>query len=222
MSTVRPPIGVARRTVLRHGTSLALVLAAGACTPLALARRTPPTLHRLTPKTTFADDLPDLGYRLMVEPPSAASGLNTARIALRPGPMSLDYFADAQWIEVVPIMVQVLLLESFDASEAFDVLAPESTGLRPDFVLRIFIREFQAEYDQGLDQAPWVNVHLQIRLLRMPRRESLATFSASEAVRAAGTPLDQVIIAFDEALNRVQRRIVEWTVQKVVEVTRET
>ena len=222
MSSAQPPIGVTRRAALRHGTSLALVLAGGACTPLAIARRPPPTLHRLTPKTTFADDLPDLGYRLMVEPPTAASGLNTARIALRPGPMSLDYFADAQWIEVVPIMVQVLLLESFDASNVFDVLAPESTGLRPDFVLRIFIREFQAEYDQGLAQAPWVNVHLQIRLLRMPRRESLATFSASEAVQAAGTPLDQVIIAFDEALGRVQRRIVEWTVDKVVEVTRET
>jgi ABC-type uncharacterized transport system auxiliary subunit len=41
-------------------------------------------------------------------------------------------------------------------------------------------------------------------------------------VRAAGTSLDQVIIAFDDALGRVQRRIVEWTVAQVVETTRET
>ncbi len=222
MSPLGPARGVTRRTVLRHGAALPLALAAGACTPLALTRRTPPSLHRLTPKTTFVDSLPDLGYRLMIEPPGATSGLNTARIALRPDPMSLDYFAGAQWVEVVPIMVQVLLLESFDASGVFDVLSPESTGLRPDFVLRVFIREFQAEYDQGLRQPPLVNVHLQVRLLRMPRRESLETFSASETVRAASTPLDRVIVAFDNALGRVQRRIVEWTVAQVVEVTRES
>jgi cholesterol transport system auxiliary component len=224
MSAVDPqrPTDLARRRALRQGLGLALLLPAAACTPFALSRRQPLTLHRLTPKTTFTDNLPDLGYRLMIEPPSAASGLNTARIALRPDPMGLDYFADAQWVEVVPIMVQVLLLESFDASGVFDVLSPESTGLRPDFVLRAFIREFQAEYDEGIARPPLVNVHLQVRLLRMPRRESVAVFTASEAVRAAGTPLDRVILAFDEALGRVQRRVVEWTVGQVVEVTRET
>jgi ABC-type uncharacterized transport system auxiliary subunit len=56
----------------------------------------------------------------------------------------------------------------------------------------------------------------------MPRRESLATFSASEAVRAAGTPVQQVILAFDEALGRVQRRIVEWTVEQVLLAEAET
>lgn len=202
---------LSRRTALAAGALLPL----GACSPLALTRRRPPTLHRLTPKTTFDAGQPPLGYRLMVEPPSAASGLNTARIALRPEPMSLDYFADALWVEVVPIMVQVLLAESLDASGAFDVLSPESIGLRPDFVLRAFIREFQAEYDQGLSKPPLINVHLQTRLLRMPRRESLATFSASEAVRADGTSLDLVIVAFDDAFGRVQRRIVNWVIEQV-------
>lgn len=210
-----------RRGLLRLGVSALLLPLASACSPLALGRRTPPSLHRLTPKTTFADALPKLGDRLMIEPPSAASGLNTARIALRPEPMALDYFADAQWVEVVPIMVQVLLAESFDASGTFDVLSPESSGLRPDFVLRAFIREFQAEYDQGLDQPPLINVHLQVRLLRMPRRQSLGTFTASEVVRAAGSSLDQVILAFDTALGRVQRRIVQWTAAEAAEVARE-
>jgi cholesterol transport system auxiliary component len=209
--------GLARRAALHAGFGLGLTAAVG-CTPFTISRRTPPTLHRLTPKTTFSDGVPDLGFRLLIEPPSATSGLNTARIALRPDPMGLDYFADAQWVEVAPVMVQLLLLESFDASGAFDVLSPESIGLRPDFVLRVFIREFQAEYDQGLGEPPLVNVHLQVRLLRMPRRESLATFSSSEVVRAAGTPLDRVILAFDEAFGRVQRRIVEWTIDQVVAV----
>ncbi len=217
---MRAGIDHARRHAVGSGMALTLALSFAACTPFALTRRTPPSLHRLTPKTSFDATLPDLGQRLMIEPPSAASGLNTARIALRPDPMGLDFYADAQWVEVVPVMVQVLLLESFDASGVFDVLSPESTGLRPDFVMRVFIREFQAEYDDGLDQPPLVNVHLQVRLLRTPRRESLATFNSSEIVRAAGTSLDRVILAFDLALGRVQRRIVEWTVEQVVAADR--
>ncbi len=211
------PGALARRRALRRALGAVLLLSTGACTPFVLTRRNPPTLIRLSPKTTFDDGLPTLRKRLLIEPPTAASGLNTTRIALRPDPLGLDFFADVQWVEVLPVMVQVLLIESFDASGTFDVLSPESAGLRPDFVLRVSIREFQAEYDEGLARPPLANVHLQVRLLRMPRRESLTTFSAREAVRAAGTPVEQVILAFDEALGRVQRRIVAWTVEQATE-----
>lgn len=208
---------------LRRRTALlgALALPLAACTPLAIARRTPPTLHRLTPKTTFPDDLPDLGpRRVMVEPPTAASGLNTARIALKPDPFLLDYFADTMWIEVVPIMVQTLVTESLDASGSLDVLGPDAIGLRPDYILRIHIREFQAEYDNGLNRPPLVNVRLQVRLLGMPRRESLATVSIQQFARAEGTPLDQIVFAFDEALGRVLRRVVQWTLEEIVRADR--
>lgn len=211
---------------IRHARRAALIgasaLALGACTSFTLARRRPPTLYRLTPKTTFDASQEWLGVRVLVEPPSAASGLNTARIALRPDPTGLDYFADALWVDVVPVMVQVLLAESLDASGAFDVLSPESVGLRPDFILRASIREFQAEYDNGLSEPPLATVHLQTRLLRMPRRESVATFSTKESVRADGTSLDVIILAFDEALGRVQRRIVEWMIDETKGAARET
>jgi len=204
-----------RRPALGRLAGLGLVLPLAACTPFAITRRTPPTLYSLTPKTTFADALPDLDLRILVEPPSAASGLNTARIALKPDLTLLDYFANAMWIDVVPIMVQTLMTESLDASGALDVLGPDAIGLRPDYVLKIHIREFQAEYDEGLERPPLVNVRLQARLLGMPRRESLATISAQQFVRAAGTSLDQIVLAFDQALGQVLRRLVQWTMEEI-------
>lgn len=205
-----------RRAALGRLSGLGLLLPVAACTPFAITRRTPPTLYSLTPKTTFADGLPDLDLRILVEPPSAASGLNTARIALKPDPTLLDYFANAMWIDVVPIMVQTLLTESLDASGTLDVLGPDAIGLRPDYVLRIHIREFQAEYDEGTDGPPLVNVRLQARLLGMPRRESLATVSSQQFVRADGTTLTAIVLAFDTALGRVLRRLVQWTLEEIV------
>jgi len=189
--------------------------AIAACTPFTLARREPATLHRLTLLTTVPDNLPVLDRRLLIEPPTAASGLNTARIALRPDPMLLDYFANAQFVEVLPIMVQDLVRDSLDATGSLDVLGPDATGLRADYVLRLHIQDFQAEYDRGLGQPPLINIRIQLRLLGLPRRESLATARGQQTLRADGTALETVIQGFDQAMGLVLRRIVTWTIEEI-------
>ncbi len=204
-----------RRGLLRRLALLPAGLALAACTPFALTRREPATLHRLTALTTVPDSLPALDRRLLIEPPTAASGLNTARIPLRPEPTLLDYFANAQFVEVVPIMVQSLVRESLDVTRSLDVLGPDATGLRPDYVLRLHIQDFQAEYDRGTMQPPLINIRMQLRLLGMPRRDSLATGRGQQTVRADGNGLDAVIRAFDQAMALVLRRIVTWTIDEI-------
>ena len=60
--------------------------------------------------------------------PTATAGLNSARIALRPTPTTLEYYARASWIDVVPVMVQNLLAESFDNAGKIDVLGRGVVG----------------------------------------------------------------------------------------------
>ena len=204
-----------RRRLLGYALALPAVLASGACTPFSITRREATTLHRLTPMTTVPDNLPVLDKRILIEPPTAASGLNTARIPLRPEPTLLDYFANVQFVEVLPLMVQGLVTESLDATGSLDVLGPDATGLRPDYVLRLHIQDFQAEYDRGLEQPPLINIRMQLRLLGMPRRESLATVRGDQTVRADGTAVDAVILAFDQAMGLALRRIVNWTVAEI-------
>jgi cholesterol transport system auxiliary component len=204
-----------RRQLLGFALALPGVLGISACTPFSITRREATTLHRLTPMTTVPDNLPVLGKRILIEPPTAASGLNTARIPLRPEPTLLDFFANAQFVEVVPIMVQSLVTQSLDATGSLDVLGPDATGLRPDYVLRLHIQDFQAEYDRGLEAAPLINIRMQLRLLGMPRRESLATVRGDQTVRADGTSVAAVIHAFDQAMGLALRRIVTWTVAEI-------
>ena len=161
-------------------------LAVGGCAAaLQFATADPPRLYDLTPKSTFADDLPMVPGRLSVEVPTATAGLNSARIALRPTPTTLEYYAGASWIDVVPVMVQNLLLESLDNTGRIDVLGREVVGVRADLALLTHIREFQAEYDTA--GPPLVRVRLQARLIRLPRRTSLAATSEEFVVRASNT-----------------------------------
>jgi cholesterol transport system auxiliary component len=179
---------------------------------LQLAAPEPPRLYELTPKSTFTDDLPTVNSRLSVEVPTATAGLNSSRIALRPTPTTLEYYAGASWIDVVPVMVQNLLLESFDNTGTIDVLGREVVGVRADLGLLVHVREFQAEYEGS--GPPEVRVRLQARLIRLPRRTSLASTSEEFVVRAANTSLPAIVSAFDEAFGKALKRIVEWTLKE--------
>jgi cholesterol transport system auxiliary component len=59
-----------------------------------------------------------------------------------------------------------------------------------------------------------VRVRLQARLIRLPRRTSLAATSEEFVVRARNNSLSAIIDAFDEAFGKALKRIVEWTVQE--------
>jgi cholesterol transport system auxiliary component len=183
---------------------------AGCAAALEFASPDPPRLYELTPKSTFVDGLPEVDARLSVEVPTATAGLNIARIALRPTPTTLEYYAHASWIDVVPVMVQNLLLESLDNTARIDVLGREVVGVRADYALLTHVREFQAEYDD--QDAPQVRVRLQARLVGLPRRTSLAATSEEAVVRASATSLSAIVSAFDEAFGKALKRIVEWTV----------
>ena len=203
-----------------RSAALAGCMVLGACAALQLATADPPRLYNLTPKSTFVGGLPTVPGRLSVEVPTATAGLNSARIALRPTPTTLEYYAGARWVDVVPVMIQNLLLESLDNTGRIDVLGREVVGVRADLALLTHVREFQAEYDTA--GAPLVRVRLQARLVRLPRRISVAATSEEFTVRASSTSLSAIVEAFDEASGKALKRIVEWAVTEAAAALTET
>ncbi len=175
------------------------------------ARTEPPRLFDLTPKSKFSRKLPVAKWQLIIETPVAAAGLNTARIALRQSPTTLDYFARAVWTDTAPEMVQSLLIESFDNTGKIVAVGRQSAGLRSDFVLKSDLREFQAEfYEAG---APKVRVRINAKLVRMPERSIIASTTAEHLAAADGKGVEAIVAAFDTALGRTLKIIVEWTLR---------
>ena len=174
--------------------------------------RTPPQLYTLTPKSTFTGELPSVEWQLLVEPPAAAAGLDSLRIALQSTPFKLDYFADVAWTDRAPQMVQTLIVESFENSGRIVSVGRESIGLRANYVLKTELREFQAEYvENGLGSAPNVRVRMNAKLVQIPRRTIIAGDNFEASTAAADNTLDSIVLAFDDALGKVLRRLVEWT-----------
>ena len=190
-------------------TALGAALALAACGILPQVGR-PVQLYTLTPKTTFHRALPTVSWQLVVEAPTAPAGLDTARIALSKSPFTLDYYADAAWTDNAPLMVQTLLIESFESTRSIVGVGREAVGLRPDFFLRTDLREFTANYE-GKDPVPTVVVRINAKLIEMPERRIVAFNDAERRVKAASGSFDDVLIAFDDALGGVFKDIVTFT-----------
>jgi cholesterol transport system auxiliary component len=151
-----------------------------------------------------------VNWQLVVEVPTAPAGIDTARIALSRTPFTLEYFAKVAWTDRAPEMVQTLLIESFETTGKIVGVGMESVGLRPDYLLKTDLREFQAVYEEG-SEIPHVLVRISALLVRMPDRRIQAAFSPEVKVPAAGSGFTDVISAFDDALGTVLRELVTFT-----------
>ena len=198
-----------RRRLLRAAAALPVVALASGCSLPVPGQGPPPELFRLTPKSTFRDDLPAVDWQLVLEPPVADAGLNTTRIALQRSPTQIEYYARSGWADRAPLMMQTLMVESFENSGRIVSIGRESIGLRADFILKSELRELQAVYYNGGPPKAWVSVN--VKLVQMPRRAIVASQSFDGRVPAAADSLPQIIEAFDEAAGKVLRHIVEWT-----------
>jgi len=171
-----------------------------------------PRLYNLTPESTFPEGLPPVDWQLLVETPYASASLNTARIGLMPEPTRFDYYALANWTDRAPLMVQGLVVESFENSGRIVAVGREAVGLKPDFVLKIEIREFQAEaYRDPTKHQP--RVGLSVKLVEMPDRLIVAAATFERQTSAPPDVMTDIVQAWDDALGAVLKRLVNWTLE---------
>jgi cholesterol transport system auxiliary component len=193
-----------RRHLLRLAAVLPLLTVAGCQLP---GQSPPPRTFRLSPKTTHGE-LPVVDWSLAVDRPSVDVSIDTNRIAQFRG-VEIEFYADAAWIDRPAAMIQPLIIRSFLSSEAIPVVTDRRADLRTDFMLQTDIQGFNAlPTDDG---PPEARVVMDARLLTMPRRDVVGTIEIASTVPAAAGDLQALVTAFDDALGKVLKELVRWT-----------
>ncbi len=168
-----------------------------------------PQLYVLRPNIVPPAGAP-VRWRLTVGIPDASASLDTERIALSRSATTMDYFANAAWMDPVPAMLQRLLVQTFDASNRITAVARDASGIETDYLLQTEIRDFEARYDTA-DGAPQVLVLVQARLVRMPQRDVVANLTVRQQAQASANALDSIVIAFNQAAGAAVAQIANWT-----------
>ena len=188
----------------------ALALAPAGCASLLPQGSAPPKLYTLTPAADVPADGGHIAWQLLVDVPASAVALDTDRIALSRSPTTIDYFADAAWTDRAPLLVQSLLVQSFENSGRITAIARESLALRADYVLRPELRHFEAEYAGG-GGTPSAHVQIGAKLVKMPERTIMAQRRVDTRAAARENQVPAIVDAFDMALRQAMRELVVWT-----------
>lgn len=196
--------GLTRRLVLAG-----LALAPAACGGLLPQGGAPPKLYALTPATDFPAGGARVAWQLLVNTPVSIAALDSERIALSRTPTTFDYFADAAWVDRAPLMLQSLLVQSFENSGRISAVARDSLNLRADYTLLVELRHFEADY--GAAAAPIVHVQLGVKLVHMPDRAITAQQLFEATAPAAVNQVPVIVDAFNTAFHQAARQIVDWT-----------
>lgn len=175
-------------------------------------REPAPRLYELSSPRLPQTSGPRIERQLVVDTPIAERALDTDRIALKPTPLEIEYYAASRWSDRAPALVQANLVEAFENANALAAVGRPSLGLVPDFVLRSELRDFEAVYAK-LGTAPEVRIRWTAKLIRQGDLKVVAarSFEGRAVARRDGVPY--AVEAFDRALAQVVAEAVPWSLQ---------
>ncbi|MGD0142998.1 MAG: ABC-type transport auxiliary lipoprotein family protein [Rhizomicrobium sp.] len=197
------------RRGLLVGTASVLVLSG--CSGIIGPSNPPAQIYLLQPDLHALGGSPAVTWQLSVGAPNASESLDTARIALHLGE-TMDYFAGAQWMDAVPILIQAKLIEAFEKSSRIAAVGATSDAVRADYVLDTTLRDFQARYDSQ-DGVPTIVVDIMARLVAVGHSDVVATHDFHHEAPAARNDVPSVVAAFNQAAGAALEEIVDWTLR---------
>ena len=193
--------GLARNTGKLDSIVAGLERMTGASTP------PPKAVYNLQAATAPADPGKPLKGQLVIPEPSTVVMLDTQRILFSPANDSAE-FANAQWADTIPRLLQARLIQSFENYDIAHAPLRSADGVEADHQLLIDIREFQVE----AGGQPTAKIAFSARLLNKQGKVAAArVFSASQPIDKLDPP--SVVVAFDAAFATVTRDLIAWTVQ---------
>lgn len=198
---------VSRRVLLQGAGAVALT----GCSNL-IGPPPAPQIYVLRPSFGPVTAAPNVSWQLVIGVPNAPESLDTERIALERAPNSMDYYANSQWADRVPVLVESLLVEAFEKSGRINAVGRESAGIRPDYILEADIRDFTAHY-VVLDTPPRVRTSMGAKLVAALSREVIGTVQFEDEAQAAANTMAGITAAFAQASGATISRIVDWTLQ---------
>lgn len=165
-----------------------------------------PAVYELTAPHTFPAFEKPANAQLAVREPTALDVLSTDRILVR-GPRGLTSIADdAKWSDLLPLVFQAKVLQSFENAGLLRQSSRPLDGLNADFQL---VTEFR-KFDLVASPNPTAEVEFSVRLLSADGKVVAAkVFQAEEP--AKGIDAAAAAAALDAAFGKLAAELVVWT-----------
>jgi len=188
--------------------SLSLVSLAG-CSVLGSQQRDPVTIYAPQVSVNTDPSWPAVKWQLAVMKPTAARVVDSPRIAVRPIPGELQVYSGVSWSQPPTDLVETTVLRALEDSGKIPSVARSGTGIRADYKLVMDLRRFESDY--AGEVVPSATIELNAKLLHVNEQRVVASRTFLQKQQAAGTEVNQVTSAFNQALGVLAGEVVGWT-----------
>jgi phospholipid/cholesterol/gamma-HCH transport system substrate-binding protein len=164
----------------------------------------PATTYHLSAPRSFPRLDKVVRAQLVVPEPSAPIALDTQKIVPRTAGTEAGSFANAQWSDTVPKLIQAKVIQALDNSGYLSAVSRPLDGLAADYQLLLDIRAFQIA---GLEEPAEVELAAKI-LGNGGRIMAGKVFAAQVSAPSADAPA--AIAALDEAFGKAAVELAAW------------
>jgi cholesterol transport system auxiliary component len=133
--------------------------------------------------------------------PGADPGLDSTHIMLVQADHRMNFYTGSRWPGPVPNLIAALTVETLRTSGAWTSVQDADSPFPSDYLLRITVRRFEADYTGG-GSAPDVHVVLNCVIGRREGREVVASFIAQGTATASVNRMSAVVAAFEAATDQ--------------------
>ena len=205
-----PPVPCVHATsLLRWGVLALLATGLAGCGSVLGNTKDPTTTYAPATRAQAQADWPAVKWELAIASALGSRGTDSLRIAVRPTPVELQVYKNAQWAKSPSEMVEDAVLRALEDSGRIHGVARQGSGIGADYRLLLDVRRFEADYAGGATPAATIEVSAKLLHVRSQALAGSRTFL--QAQPAAGTAVPEVVAAFDSGLSQLASDMAGWT-----------
>lgn len=190
---------------------LAPALLLTGCSALLPSPKPPVHLYQLQLNTPLARVSTGGEYRtgvVVVAPPEAAAGYDTASMAYRRTPWEIHYYAQSSWVDDPARMLRVALISALDQAGPFQSAVQTPSGVAANYSLRTEL--LRLEQDFGNAPPSRERLVVRARLVDLQRGTVLASRLFNLSATAPSEDAHGGAVAANKALEQLAREVVEF------------
>ncbi|MEO1150535.1 MAG: ABC-type transport auxiliary lipoprotein family protein [Pseudomonadota bacterium] len=181
-----------------------------ACVSVLPETAAPAPRYAISAGTAPSAPIAPVSWSLVVADPTTSQLFNTVKVPVTTAENRFEFLVGAEWADRVPVLFHRALVRTFENTGAVTNVGDFTTVPIGDYTLRTDIRAFHGD----LTGTPTASVDIFTRLVDGNGRIlKTRMFTARET--ALGAAPDQLMPAFDRALDRLLGEITVWTFERV-------
>ncbi len=149
---------------------------------------------------------------LVVMPPQAEPGFDTAGIVYTRTPLRLDYYNQSRWADTPARMLATLLVATLDKTRAFRAVVTLPSSVTADYQLDVVLLQLQQEFFHHPSE---VRLALRVSLIRSATNRVMASRRFQDVEAAPSDDAYGGVQAANKALARLLGEIARFVVQQV-------